>query len=264
MLRHEGAEKSAHEAITTEHEVWGGIGELAAEYETIAAVAQHDRWAALMEHTGLDTEQVALVVESESFGPLVAEFRRAEANHHNLDTLLPRLIAARGLGDTDDIGAVLRQRLQRATVTRTGSSRGRAAPRLIAGLIPEASGEMTFDMRAALDEREGLIEQRAMTIAETDTAAGEPWTTTLGKVPSDARQRQIWLKQVRVIAAYRDRYGVTDSAPLGQDGGGTNQRLDAERARVALQNAQRLGGVSPAARTKRPTDRAQQRTQPQL
>ena len=243
VLRHEGAEKSAHEAITTEHEVWGGIAQLAAEYETIAAVAQRDRWVALMGRSGLDTEQVDLVVELESFGPLVAEFRRAEANHHNLDALLPRLITARGLGDADDIGAVLRQRLQRATAARTGSSRGRAAPRLIAGLIPEANGEMTFDMRAALDERAALIEQRAITIAETATTAGEPWTTTLGKAPSDARQRQTWLKQVRVIAAYRDRYGVTDSAPLGQDGGGANQRLDAKRARAALQYAQRLGGV---------------------
>ncbi len=264
VLRHEGAEKSAHETITLEHEVWGGIAQLAAEYEMIAAVAQRDRWVALMERSGLDSEQVDLVVESESFGPLVAEFRRAEANHHNLDTLLPRLITARDLGDADDVSAVLRQRLQRATATRTGSSRGRAAPRLIAGLIPEASGEMTFDMRAALDERKALIEQRAMTIAETATTASEPWTTTLGKAPSDARQRQTWLKQVRVIAAYRDRYGITDSAPLGQDGGRANQRLDAERARAALQNAQRLGGGSPAATTKRPTDRAQQRTQPQL
>jgi conjugative relaxase-like TrwC/TraI family protein len=264
VLRHEGAEKSAHDTITAEHEGWAGIAQLAAEYETIAVEAQHDRWVALIEHSGLDTKQVDLVVESESFGPLVAEFRRADANHHNLDTLLPGLIAARDLNDADDIGAVIRQRLQHATATRSGSSRGRAAPRLIVGLIPEANGEMTSDMRAALDERKTLIEQRAMTIAETATTAGEPWTATLGNTPSDALQRQAWLKQVRVIAAYRDRYGVTDSAPLGQDRGGANQRLDAERARAALQNVQRLGGASPVATTKRPADRAQQLTQPTL
>jgi len=217
-----------------------------------------------MEHSGLDPEQVDLVAGSESFGPLMAELRRAEAHHHNLDTLLPRLIAARDLNDADDLGAVLRQRLQRATATRTGSSRGRAAPRFIVGLIPEASGEMTSEMRAALDERKALIEHRAMTIAETATTAGEPWTSPLGDVPSDARRRQAWLKQVRKIAAYRDRYGVTDSAPLGQDRGSANQRLDAELARAALQNAQRLGGASPGATTMRPADRAQQRPQPTL
>jgi len=111
-----------------------------------------------------------------------------------LDTLLPRLIAARDFGDADDIGAVLRQRLQRTTTTRTGSSRGRAAPRLIAGLIPEANGEMTSDMRAALDERKALVEHRVMTIAEAATSAGEPWTETLGDAPPDEGQRQAWLR----------------------------------------------------------------------
>jgi conjugative relaxase-like TrwC/TraI family protein len=264
VLRHEGAEKSAHETITAEHEAWAGIAQLAAEYETIAVEAQHDRWVALMEHSGLDTKRVDLVVDSESFGPLMAELRRAEAHHHNLNTLLPRLMAARDLGDADDIGAVIRQRLQRATAARTGSSRGRVAPCLIAGLIPEATGEMTSDMRAALDERKALIEHRAMTIAEAETTAGEPWTGTLGDAPSIDGQRKAWLKQVRIIAAYRDRYGIADLTPLGQEGRGANQRLDFEHARAALQIAQRLGGVSPVGTRRRPADRAQQRSQPQL
>ena len=217
-----------------------------------------------MERSGLDTKQVDLVVESESFGPLMAELRRAEANHRKLDALLPRLITARDLGDADDLGAVIRQRLQHATATRTGSSRGRAAPRFIAGLIPEARGEMTSEMRAALDERKALIEQRAMTIAEAATSAGEPWTETLGDAPSDEGQRQAWLKQVRIVAAYRDRYGLADLAPLGQESRDANQRLDADRARAALQIAQRLAGVSPVATTKQRADRAQQRTQPTL
>lgn len=262
VLLHEGAEKSAHETIAAEYEAWAGIAQLAAEYDTIAVDAQRDRWVALMEHSGLDTKQVALVVESESFGPLMAELRRADANDYNLDILLPRLITARDLGDADDLGAVLRQRLQRATSTRSGSSRGRSAPRFVAGLIPEANGEMKSDMRAALDERKALIEHRAMTIAETATRAGELWTSTLGDAPTAARQRQAWLKQVRIIAAYRDRYGIADLAPLGQESRDANQRLDAARARAALHNAQRLGGASPVATTKRPANRAQQRPQP--
>jgi conjugative relaxase-like TrwC/TraI family protein len=264
VLRHDGAEKSAHETITTEHEAWAGIAQLAAEYDTIAVEAQHDRWVALLQRSGLNTTQVDLVVGSDSFGPLMAEFRRADANHHNLNTLLHNLITARGLGDADDIGAVLRQRLQHATATRTGSTRQQAAPRFIAGLIPEVTGEMTSDMRAALEERKTLIEHRAITIAATATTAGEPWTATLGNAPSDARRRQAWLTQVRVIAAFRDRYGITDPAPLGQAAGGASQRLDAERARAALHNAQRLGAVSPVGTTKHPADRAEQRPQPTL
>lgn len=43
VLQHVGAELSAHETITAEQEAWGSIAQLAAEYETIAAAAQHDR-----------------------------------------------------------------------------------------------------------------------------------------------------------------------------------------------------------------------------
>ena len=46
VLQHEGAERSAHETITTEQDAWTSIGQLAAEYETIAQAAQHDRFAA--------------------------------------------------------------------------------------------------------------------------------------------------------------------------------------------------------------------------
>lgn len=45
VMQHVGAELSAHETITAEQERWGSIAQLAAEYETIAQAAQHDRWA---------------------------------------------------------------------------------------------------------------------------------------------------------------------------------------------------------------------------
>jgi len=50
-------------------------------YETIAAVAQHDRWATLVRTSGLTDEQAESAIESEAFCPLAAELRRAEANH---------------------------------------------------------------------------------------------------------------------------------------------------------------------------------------
>lgn len=44
VLQHEGAEKSAHETIEAEQEKWSSITQLAAEYETIAQAAQHQRF----------------------------------------------------------------------------------------------------------------------------------------------------------------------------------------------------------------------------
>jgi conjugative relaxase-like TrwC/TraI family protein len=259
VLRHEGAQKSAHETITAELDVWAGISQLAAEYDTIAGTAQHDRFVALLGDSGLTAAQTRQVVAAESFGPLTAEFRRAEAHHHTLPTLLPRLVAARALDDADDIGAILRHRLRHVTLHRSGRSHSQPAPRLIAGLIPEATGEMTEEMRTALQERQQLIERRAITLAATAVHAGESWTTPLGKPPTAPPQQRQWIQQVRVIAAYRDRYHITGTEPLGPEPNDANQRLDAERAKIAFRTAQRLSTQAPTWSAAQHPDRTQNR-----
>ncbi|SDR65155.1 MobF family relaxase [Agrococcus carbonis] len=234
VLQHSAAELSAHETIVTEQEQWGSIAQLAAEYETIVAAAQHDRWAALVRGSGLTAEQAESAVESDAFGPLAAELRRAEANHHNVEALLPRLVAARGFGDADDIAAVLHYRVDRATARPARSGRTRKPARLIAGLIPQAHGIIDAEMRAALDQREALIEARADAVLEAALTESAPWTNALGAPPADRRRATAWRKAARVIAAYRDRYRVTDDAPLGTPPESAAQKIDAARARTAL------------------------------
>lgn len=51
------------------------------------------------------------VIDSDAFGELTAELRRAEANHHNVDTLLPRLIRARRFADAADNASAIHHRL---------------------------------------------------------------------------------------------------------------------------------------------------------
>ena len=136
------------------------------------------------------------------------ELRRAEANHHNVDTLLPRLIKARGFADADDIASVIHHRLANATTRPAGSGRTRQAPRLIAGLIPEATGPMTPDMRQALTERRHLIETRAEAVLDAAVHTHEPWVTALGPIPADGRERRQWRRRAVVVAAYRDRYQI--------------------------------------------------------
>ena len=51
---------------------------------------------------------------------------------------MPRLVAARGFADADDIASILHHRLARATARPGGAGRARKAPRFIAGLIPAA------------------------------------------------------------------------------------------------------------------------------
>ena len=254
VLQHIGAELSAHETITAEQEHWGSITQLAAEYETIAQAAQHDRWATLLATSGLTTEQVGDVLDSDSYGALSAELRHADANHHNLDTLLPRLIAARSLDDADDIASVIHARLTRATARPAGSGRTRKPPRLTAGLIPDAAGPMADEMRRALDERRDLIEQRADAVLHSALADKEPWTAKLGTPPKDAKKHAAWWRAARTIAAYRDRNQITDNRnPLGPAAESTSQKIDAARARAAFNRARSIADDDPTKDQVRPS-----------
>ncbi len=126
-----------------------------------------------------------------------------------------------------------------------GSGRTRQAPRLIAGLIPYASGVTDPEMHRTLVERQDLIERRAVAVFDRDTNEGAPWTATLGTKPVDARTAQRWRRAGQVVAAYRDRYQITDDQPLGAGGGSDAQKIDAARAAAALNRAKQLSQQAP-------------------
>ena len=66
----------------------------------------------------------------------------------------------------------------------------------------------------------------------------EPWTANLGAAPRGEKQQAAWWRAARTVAAYRDRYGITDDrTPLGPDPESTSQKIDAIRARAALNRA---------------------------
>src|SRR5690625_1506692 len=179
VMQHVGAELSVRETITAEQELWGSIAQLVAEYETIAQAAQHDRWAALLHASGLTPEQAEDVLASDAYGALSAELRRAEANHHDVDRLLPRLVQARSVEDADDIASVLHARLAKATARPAGSGRTRKQPRLIAGLIPHADGIISPEMQKALNERQKLIEQRTDSLVDQAVDEAADWVQPL-------------------------------------------------------------------------------------
>ena len=229
VLANRGAELSAHQTIKAEQETWGSLAQLIAEYETIATAAQHDRWASLIRASGLTFEQAESAIESDAFGPLVAELRRAETDGHNVEKLLPAAVVRYGLGDVDDIAGVLRHRVALAT-RNVGTGRGRRPTRLIAGLIPEALGPMAPDMHRALDERRNLIEHRARALAEEAVRTRAPWIRHFGAPPADRHERARWERAIVTAVTYRDRYGITESRPLGGTPTTDIQRVDRSRA----------------------------------
>ena len=177
ILQHVGAEQSAHDTITAEQEAWGSLAQLAAEYDTIAQEAQQHRWTALLERGGLNVEVIDELVETESFGSLTTELRRLEAAGHDIEQLLPRIVQAGNLDGVEDLGSLLRYRIQKIASTYPPSSRSEAG--LIAGLVPRATGISDPAMLRALNERERLMEQRIDTLIQAAIEQPAPWLSTL-------------------------------------------------------------------------------------
>lgn len=189
----------------------------------------------MLSRSGLTAEQHAAVVESPSFGPLAAALRRAEAYHHDLERLVPRVVGRHSLDDADDIAAVLRYRVDKVSATPPRGYHLR--PRLIAGLIPEPLGAMSAEDRQAIDERKELIEARACALAEDAAARHEAWTRRLGPRPVDPGGDETWLGALSTIAAYRERYKLSSDLPVGGGARNDAQRAGRHRAQVALEAA---------------------------
>ncbi|UOQ56364.1 relaxase domain-containing protein [Leucobacter allii] len=228
IVQHTGVEVSAHEMIEQEHEDASSIAQLAAEYETIAVEAQANRWLTVLTHAGLTGEQLTEVADADSFGVLSAELRRLEASGHRVEQLLTAVVRAGRLENVEDIGSLLRHRVTRLADRYQPSPPPR--PGLIAGLIPRAQGAMNQDDQAGLSEREALIEQRAQAALDRARDQHEPWLTGLPEPESVQQQASL-----RVIAAYRDRWRITGTDPLGPDPDNDAQCLDYRRASAHLE-----------------------------
>lgn len=239
VLQHSGSELSAHQTIEVEQKSWSSITQLAAEFETIASAAQHDRFVDLIRRSGLPPNQFDETMSSTAFGPLTAALRHAEAYHHDLEQLLTRAVAEHPLDDAEDVAAVLRYRIETATSSSPREPRSRP-PRLVAGLMPQALGPMDPERRRALDERRTLIENRARALAEDALQRRAPWTIRLGVEPTNPPEGNRWLVAITTIAAYRDRYAITSPEPLGGRPRTDSQRIERRRALQEVRRAQRI------------------------
>lgn len=238
VLATTGAGLSAHDTIRHEHAAYGTVDRLAAELETIAAEAQRGRFLDLLERSGLTHDQFEAVRQSNALGTLAAALRRAEAHHHDLETLVPRIVRQHPLDDAEDVAAVLEHRIAHASSSPPRGSLDR--PRLIAGLIPEPLGPMNADHRRAIDERRDLIEQRIAALTDQAIADDARWLQPMGPPPNDQGDYAAWRSYVTVLAAYRERYGVHSEALLDTRTFTATQRTDLRRARSAARRAARL------------------------
>jgi conjugative relaxase-like TrwC/TraI family protein len=236
VLANEGAELSAHETIQCAYHDAESWRTLHAEYQTLAQTAQRDRWEVLLARSGLTDKEQLRVRTSEAFGPLAAALQEAEARGLAVETALLRLVRGRTFEDADDVAAVLHGRVQR-WLRSAGSPR----TSLIAGLVPRATNVADADMARALRERDRAMETRARTLALQAISSAQPWTNHVGPAPDHPARRELWLRALSTVSAYRERWNVThDPRPLGPEATSFEQLGQRRRAQAALQRARTL------------------------
>lgn len=263
VLSRTGDNTSAHEVRDLEHENATSIRTLLAEYETLAHHALAPRWADLLTRAGLTPQQVADLEDSPAYGAVSTSLRRAQAHRLPLAAALPRLIDGADRG-ADDLAAVLHARIERFTDAAVAG--GRAAPaRLVGGLVPAALDVADTEAVTALRVRARLVDERADALIKRARTAGAPWLDTLAPEPTEEPARSAWAAAARTVAAYRDRYGVTDQRdPLGPDAGNAGQRAagrDLAAAALATLGVEGGGGARPS--TPRPARPAEPKLEPE-
>jgi hypothetical protein len=248
VLANEGADVSAHETIRRAQHAADSWTTLHAEYQTLAATAQADRWDALISQSGLTPIAQKLVNLSPARGALHAALREAESSGLDVDTVFP-LLARGGLDDANDPAAVLHRRVQQWIAA--AQSRANEGTHLIAGLVPRATGVRDPDISRGLAEREHALEQRARYLAEEAVSSRREWVRRLGQPPTDPTTQRAWLSAIGTIAAYRERWSIASGPrPLGSENVQSLEQLaHVRRAQTAIDialAAVRLGQSSQA------------------
>ena len=234
MLRNEGGDVAAHEAVRRAHYDAEGIAVLAAEYQTIVAVAQKDRWDTLLRRSSLREDQIRAVSASDARGPLYAALAAVEARGLDIDSALPELVRARSLSGAADIASVLHDRVDRWV--EAAGRRRQTGGNLIAGVIPRATRIDDPDLAMVLSERDMAIEQTARRLAVQAIGKDLPWVRQLGPAPADVPIRADWMQEVAIVAAYRDRWNLRTATPVGRrsDVASIEQLGHFSRARCAV------------------------------
>ena len=230
MLANYQKKRSATDIMRTAADDQGSVRRLVAEYQSIVSLSDTTNWIQVLEESIGDENLVSELAGSDGFEMLSADLRRARGLGHQLADLLPVLVE-QSFDDAKDVATVLDYRLRRwldAAAEPDGI-------RYVAGLFPEAwvvDGET--DVIDALEERRQAIEDRCEYLIEEAFNEEEPWAEELGSPPR-GELFFAWRDAAVTVAAYRDRWGITTEAALGEHPRrNTEQWMQRDRAEVSL------------------------------
>ncbi|MHB8335583.1 MAG: MobF family relaxase [Acidimicrobiales bacterium] len=210
VLRHEGADVSATDMIRRAQTE--SIAALVAEYDTIAARADGNRWDTVLSQSGLSDSELAQAKDSPAYPALLAQLRDAENRGFDVRIEFPMLVTGRSFSDADDVASVLHHRLDRY-LTEVGYP-SPPASELVAGIFPRPRVIDDPDVALALSDRADAIEQRARELAMIAIERGDAWIQDFGDAPASAELNEKWLREVAIGAAYIDRWGLDNPVTI--------------------------------------------------
>jgi len=243
ILRHEGADVSATDMIRLSQTQ--SIAALVAEYDTIAAMADGDRWDAILSKSGFSDTELVQIKASPAYAALLAQLRDAENRGLDIHTELPMLVMGRSFEDADDVASVMHFRID-SYVLGVGYP-APSASELVAGIFPRPARITDPDVVPALNNRADAIEQRGRHLAAVAIEHGDAWVQDFGNAPKMEELYEQWVREVAAAAAYFDRWGI-DNPDTILDDALVSHEQEAQRSRVrgAAQRASVLAMVEDA------------------
>ena len=227
VLHHEGADVSATDMIRRSQTQ--SIAALVAEYDTIVAMADGDRWDGVLSQSGLSDTELTQAKASPAYAALLAQLRDAENRGFDVHTELSMLVTGRSFDSAKDVASVLQCRVDRY-VAGVGYPIS-PATELIAGIFPRPNGFTDPDIIPALSDRADAIEQRARELAGIAIERGEAWVQDFGDAPPTGELYEQWVREVASGAAYCDRWG-TDEPDTIVDNVTVSHEQETQRCRV--------------------------------
>jgi hypothetical protein len=211
--------------------------------------------------------QIADRAQAETAWPaLVTALRRAEQEGHDAAPLLSSIADARELRTARNVSEVLAWRIGRRLAAQAADGLADATTSgEVSRLLPWVAGPPVFATDAPplaryLREASDLIASRVSELADTAVRHRPAWMNLLGHAPDDPAQAQEWLRDVAVIAAYREQFNVADEDPrqvLGPCPEPGHAGYVAHRhAAESVLSARRLSGLEPGGNQPRELEHA--------
>ncbi|GAA1719341.1 MobF family relaxase [Kribbella yunnanensis] len=212
VITNPGVELSAHEIMRQELDNATRLDRLIPIHEHLCQLDARTRFSNAVTSSGLDATSQADLLSSPGCGALVTKLRHAESLGLTMPDLLRQAAGQSSIADAHDLAAVLHARVERL-LQRSQRQTGDHPP-TIAGLLVPAHQVSDPTLLPPLREIEAQVAQRIDWLVSSALRDKPTWYHELAKLTAGTSD-SAWPTLLRQVAAYRDRYGISGTSPLG-------------------------------------------------